>query len=128
MPAFPIRHRRITSLVGVVLALGVLTGCPYQRDPDSYGDGVRESFVNGCDGTAFAGDDGPGADVEAAQIEAASLPTPQCECMYDEIEANIEFDRFSDVYSDQRENPGTLPPDIQQTISACDAAGNATGS
>ncbi|CAN5874132.1 hypothetical protein BH23ACT2_BH23ACT2_25190 [soil metagenome] len=124
MPAFPIRGRHFTSLVGVVLAVAVLTGCPYQRDPGSYGDGVRTSFVEGCDGSAFEGDDTePGAEADAQAVAATSLPTAQCVCMYEEIEANIDFDRFSDVYSEQRETPATLPTDFQEAVAPCQPDG-----
>ncbi len=115
MPASPFR-RRTYSLAGVVLALVVLTGCPYQRDPGSYGDSVREDFVAGCDGSAFEGR----SDQEALQAPSVTLDADRCGEVYDCITEIVEFDDFRDVNSSLRDDPTQpLPEGFQNAVQAC---------
>ncbi|MEO6989274.1 MAG: hypothetical protein ABI239_11575 [Aquihabitans sp.] len=102
-----IRHRpRRLAVLGAVVALGLLVGCTGQRDPGGYGDSVRKNFVAGCDGSAFADFDPDSAD--AKEMKGQALPTPQCECIYDYMEENVDFDDFSKANSERRDDPSAL--------------------
>lgn len=115
MPASPFR-RRTYSLAGAVLALVLLTGCPYQRDPGSYGDSVREDFVAGCDGSAFDGREGQ-AELQAPSV---TLDTDRCVEVYNCITDIVDFDDFRDINSSLRDDPSqALPEGFQNTVQAC---------
>jgi hypothetical protein len=115
LPASLIR-RRTYSLAGVVLALVVLTGCPYQRDPGSYGDSVREDFVAGCDGSAFEGRE----DQEALQDPSVTLETERCAEVYDCLTEVVDFDDFRDINSSLRDDPAEpLPEGFRNSVRAC---------
>lgn len=109
------RRPRRVAILGAVVAVGLLAGCTGQRDPSGYSDSVRENFIAGCDGSAFVG-----ADDDDAK-DAISLPTPQCECIYDTIEETIDFDDFSSANSNRRDDP--TPLDDPEFVAAYDACG-----
>lgn len=123
MSSSQIRRRpRSVALLGAVFVIGLLAGCTGQKDPDGYSDSVRENFVAGCDGSAFVG-----ADDDDAK-DAISLPTPQCECIYDTIEETVDFDDFSSANSNRRDDPTPLDdPEFVAAYDACDADGPIEG-
>ncbi len=103
------RHRLTVPFVGAVLALGLLAGCTGQRDPGSYGDKVETNFVKGCTATSTA--DG------ATKAEAGEF----CQCAYDAIKKDVEFDDFKKANNDliDVEGDAELPKGITDAYESC---------
>src|SRR5699024_6963203 len=101
------RRRLASSLLVSFASLLLLAGCVGQRDPDSWGDSTKESFVEACDGTAAK--DEP-VDEIRSDLEDAALPTEDCECIVDHLEENMEFSEFKDANSKRREDEDGAAP------------------
>jgi hypothetical protein len=102
------RARRRLGLVGVamaVLLLGACTGRP--PTPTSYGDTTRTNFLRGC------------LDVAREDDSGVSDPEDYCRCTYTAIRAQIPFEQFKEINSDLSDDPGSLPPKLQQIRDDC---------
>jgi hypothetical protein len=97
------------------LSLVVLAGCTTtQRDASNYED-TEEDFLEGCIAVAEAD-----AEVEGAQ--AIASPEDYCQCAFDTLVEEVEFDRFKEVNADLRDNGGALPDDIAEVYASCESA------
>lgn len=111
MPASPIR-RRPRALAGAVVALALLAGCTgQQRDAGNYED-TEDSYLEGCILRAER-------DIEEGGAEIAD-PEAWCQCTFDAIVEDVEFDIFRDANRDLREEGGALPADIADATAGCD--------
>jgi hypothetical protein len=71
--------------------------------PRAYSGEVESEFVGACtEGSGGAGG-----------------TTAQCECIYDRISQEIEFDRFVEINSELGENPDQIPPELQPIVEEC---------
>ena len=113
MSATPIRRRAVRAVLAGAVSLVLLAGCTTtQRDASNYKD-TEDDFLEGCI-TRATEDNADGAEVQIAS------PEDWCQCAFDAIEDEIEFDRFKEVNSDLRDNGGPLPDDIQAAYDSCD--------
>lgn len=103
MSAAITRRRLAPALFAPLVALVVLAGCTGQQDPDKWSDGIKDNFVEACDGTAAA--DEP-VEAIAADLKANALPTEQCRCIIDELADAMDFSDFKAANSKRREETG----------------------
>lgn len=109
------RHRLVLPLVGAVLALGLLSGCAGQREPDGFSDKVEASFIQGCSATAT--DD-----------EKISDPETFCQCAYDALsdkQDGVEFKEFKRINTEVVADPGPLPASFTKYFEGCEKADQA---
>ncbi len=94
-------RRRVGALLSIlVLLVTTSAACTGRMDPTSYGDGVREDFVEGC----VAGL----APTDGTEDRKADENADLCGCIYDEMsdkETGIPFDDFKDAQSAIRKDP-----------------------
>jgi hypothetical protein len=77
-------RRRAGLLIGAVGLAAVLAGCSAPGQVKNYNDQVSLNFQDACK----AANDAKLSDDQAAQI---------CGCWYDQVKANISFDRFKKI-------------------------------
>jgi hypothetical protein len=92
-------------LAAVALAALVLLPACNQPTPTEYNDSTEENFLEGCE-----------AQGESQGIRAVR---DYCECTYEAITEEIEFERFKEVNEDLSEDPGPLPDDFQELAAGC---------
>jgi hypothetical protein len=94
------------------VALALLAGCTgQQRDAGNYED-TEEAYLEGCILRAEE-------DVAEGGAEIAD-PEAWCQCTFDAIAEQVEFDVFRDANSDLREEGGDLPSELVDASAACD--------
>jgi hypothetical protein len=93
------------------------------------GDGGSTASGNGAGGNGAGGDDSSGytAEVEQEFIDACVAGaggggvTEQCQCTYDELKANVPFERFDELDRQlATAEPGAdLPQELIDAVTAC---------
>jgi hypothetical protein len=87
------------AALAAALLLGACTG----REPTGYGDEVKDNFVGAC--TEAGGED----DV--------------CECTYEAVSNEIEFDRFKEIEESIEDGSNELPPEVSDLFAQCGVEG-----
>jgi hypothetical protein len=100
------------AAVAIVLAAIVATsggdgGGGDGGEAEGYTPEVEEEFVSSCQ--AAAGDTG--------------LSESQCQCAFDEIEANVPFERFVEIDEQLREDPTDIPEELTDVMGTCLSGG-----
>ena len=107
---FASSNRRFgASFAGIVLAALLFAGCTGQSTPDGYNDSVRENFVRGC--------------VDTSKEDGSTWSTDECECAYEAIEEDVEWDEFKRITDDQTEEPSPLPESFTEVFADCGQPG-----
>jgi len=100
------------AAVAIVLAAIIATsggdgGGGDGGEAEGYTPEVEEEFVSSCQ--AAAGDTG--------------LSESQCQCAFDEIEANVPFERFVEIDEQLREDPTDIPEELTDVMGTCLSGG-----
>ncbi len=107
----PRRRRTAALLIGIVLVLGLLSGCARQKIPTGYTDGVKEDFTTGC--TVTAKRDGM----------SAGEAKDYCGCAWKAIKKDVPWSTFKKVNDDLTEDNGPLPSSITKVLTDCKVSG-----
>ena len=106
------RRRRFASLAGaLVVSLALLAGCTGQRAPDSYTDGVRTNFIEGCTATSKSD----------KTLGTAAEANDYCTCVFTAVKKNVKFSTFKKITDDLTESGGgKLPASFQKAYDSCE--------
>jgi hypothetical protein len=101
----------VVGLVGLVILFGrgddgggdsgdTTTSATPIEDAEGYNATIEQNFMNSC-----TEDPQPGPTV--------------CQCIYDEIEATVPFDRFVEIDAELDQNPDARPPELVDIFAQC---------
>ncbi|HEY8545270.1 MAG TPA: hypothetical protein VIL36_09490 [Acidimicrobiales bacterium] len=94
---------KLIALAGATLFLAA--ACGGDDEPSGYNDEVRNNFMSEC--TAGAGDSA----------------RDMCECTYDAITANLDFEEFKAYDEALREDPSAeIPVELENAMTECATA------
>ncbi|HET6949844.1 MAG TPA: hypothetical protein VFI47_05700 [Acidimicrobiales bacterium] len=113
------------AAVAIILAIIVATSGGGKDDPES---GSGSSSDTGSDSGSESS--GYTAEVEAAFVgsckaseDDGGLTEEQCRCAFDELKANVPFDRFEEIDTELTDDPTNIPPELIEATAACVSGG-----